>query len=276
LVNDLSEQASKAYESKEYEQALQSFEQIIAINNLEIIKANNPEIVDTLVFFNAGLSAFHSKNFKKAIDHYSKAAEYGFRGADCYLLIAKTYENLKDTASALKTLEKALLLYPGHEDVLNGMTSIYVKLNQHNEALSYLQKAIELDPDNAGYYYAQGTLYEKMKRFDKATQMYLEAIKIDSMHFDAHYNLGTLYYNNGVKQINKTSLLPAHENTLYRSEIKLANEWFEKSLPYIERCSQIQKENPAVLESLKNLYYRLKKLDRYNAVVYKLENLGIF
>lgn len=275
LVNDLSGQASQAYEEKNFQLSLQSFEKIIAINNLEIIKTDNTEVLDTLIFFNAGLSAFHSQQYEKAILYYTKAAEYGFNGADTHLLIAKTHEKRNDTLQVLETLEKALQLYPENEDILNSITAFYVKLNKPEEALSYLQKVIKQDPTNPGYYYARGTLYEKMHQIEKATEMYLEAIKMDSLYFNANYNLGTLYYNKGVEQINKASLIPANENIQYKAEIKLANEWFEKSLPFVEKCLAVQQNNPAVLESLKNLYYRLKKLDRYNAVVYKLENLGI-
>ena len=52
--------------------------------------------------------------------------------------------------------------------------------------------------------------------------------------------------------------------------MKKADVWFEKALPYMEKCDELQPNDTMTLESLKNLYYRLKQMDKYNAVLEKL------
>ena len=59
-------------------------------------------------------------------------------------------------------------------------------------------------------------------------------------------------------------------NAKYEAELKKADVWFEKSVPYMEKCEEINPEDPMTLESLKNLYYRMKAMDKYNAILEKL------
>ncbi len=65
--------------------------------------------------------------------------------------------------------------------------------------------------------------------------------------------------------------VPANENTRYEAEMKKADEWFVKALPFMEKCNELQAGDKMVLESLKNLYYRLKQMDKYNAVLEQIE-----
>jgi hypothetical protein len=41
----------------------------------------------------------------------------------------------------------------------------------------------------------------------------------------------------------------------------------------MEKCHTLQPEDKMVLESLKNLYYRLKNMDKYNEILEKIEKL---
>ena len=64
--------------------------------------------------------------------------------------------------------------------------------------------------------------------------------------------------------------IPANENEKYEAEMKKADEWFEKAFPYMEKCQELQPDDHGTLESLKNLYYRMQKMDKYNEILEKL------
>ena len=151
------------------------------------------------------------------------------------------------------------------------MIQVYLDLDKTEDAMKYLQLAIEQDPTNATFYFALGTLYEKNKQQQKAIEVYEKAIELDDEYFDAYYNLGALYYNRGVAQIEVANAVPPSENEKYQEELEKANVWFKKALPYMERCFALDPDHPMTLESLKNLYYRLKMMDKYNEI---LEVLG--
>jgi tetratricopeptide (TPR) repeat protein len=107
----------------------------------------------------------------------------------------------------------------------------------------------------------------------KAIETYKKTMEVDPEFFNAYYNLGALYYNKGVQQIEVAKDVPANENARYEAELKKADQWFELALPYMEKCHSLQPDDKMVLESLKNLYYRLKNMDKYNEILEKIEKL---
>jgi tetratricopeptide (TPR) repeat protein len=270
LTNDLANQAVDAFNNEDYEKALLSFEQILDINNIDIVKADNPDMIDTVYIFNAGLAAYNAKEYDKAIKYYKEAAQYGYNGARTYSMIANSYQLKKDTLGALETLKEGFEKYPKDNGVLTSMIQIYLDMNKTEDAMKYLDMAIEQDPTNATYYFAQGTLYEKMNNEEGAISAYEKAIKNDDTFFNAYYNLGALYYNKGVQQIEVANKVPASDNEKYMEETKKADQWWEKAIPYMEKCRQINPDDKMTLESLKNLYYRMKQMDKYNEILEKL------
>ncbi len=270
LTNNLTAQAVDAFKAENYKKALTSFEQILAIQNMNILKADDPNSIDTVIVFNAGLAAYNAGDFDTAIKYYSEAAKYGYNGARTYPLISNAYLEKKDTVSALNILKEAYEKYPGDQTVLEGMIQVYIDLNKTDDAMKYLQMAIEKEPNVPRYLFAQGRLYEDMGQEDNAIATYEKCLSLDPDFFNALYNLGAIYYNKGVEQFNIARDVPATENTKYAAEMKKADDLFEKSLPYMEKCLALQPDDKGTLESLKNLYYRLQKMDKYNEVLQKL------
>lgn len=273
LTNDLTNQAVNAFQVEDYNKALTSFEQIMEINNMPVVKSDNPDAVDTVIIFNAALAAYNAENYKKAIDYYKESAKYGYNGAKTYSLIGASYQMLKDTTSALEALKEGYAKYPEDNAVLESMIQIYMDLDKTDEAMEYLEKAIAQDPTKPRYYFAQGSLYEKMGNEQKAIETYKKTMEIDPTFFNAYYNLGALYYNKGVQQVEVANAVPPNEKAKYDAEVKKADEWFAQALPYMEKCNELQSDDKMVLESLKNLYYRLQDMDKYNAVLDKLKTL---
>jgi len=270
LTNDLTNQAVEAFNKDDYEGALKSFEQILEVQDIDVVKEDNPDAVDTVILFNSGLAAYNAKNFEKAIKYYGEAAKYGYNGARTFSLISDSYMQMQDTIGALKTVQQGFEKYPNDNGVLTSMIDLYLKLDKTEEAMKYLKMAIEQDPKNVTYHFAQGTLYERFGDEENAIVAYTNAMEIDPTFFNAYYNLGALYYNKGVKQIEIANAVPASDNAKYEAELKKADVWFEKAVPYMEKCEEINPEDPMTLESLKNLYYRMKSMDKYNAILEKL------
>lgn len=271
LTNDLTNQAVEAFNNNDYELALKSFEQILAIQDIPVVKEDNPNAVDTVILFNSGLAAFNAENYKKAVHYYGEAAKHGYNGARTYSLISESYIQMKDTTNALKTVQEGFEKYPDDNGILTSMIDLYMKTGKNEEALKYLDMAIEQDPNNVTYHFAKGALYEKFGEEEKAIAAYTKASEVDPTYFNSYYNLGALYYNKGVKQIEVATAVPANENERYEAELKKADVWFEKALPYMEKCYELNPNEEMTLESLKNLYYRMKKMDKYNEI---LEILG--
>lgn len=270
LANDLTNQAVNQYNEEDFEGALKSFEQVLELQEIDIVKQDNPGAVDTAIIFNAGLVAYNAKNYDKAIEYYTEAARHGYNGARTYSLVADSYMQKQDTTGALTAVQEGFEKYPNDNNVLTSMIDLYLKTGNYDEAMKYLDMAIQQDPTNKTYYFAQGTLYERSEDEPNAIKLYEKAIEIDPQFFDAYYNLGALYYNKGVKQLEVANAVPASDNAKYMEESKKADIWWEKALPYMEKCHEINPEETMTLESLKNLYYRMKQMDKYNEILEKL------
>lgn len=259
---DLTNQAIEAYNKEDYKKAMTSFEQILEVNNIPLMKADNPNSIDTVIIFNTGLAAFNAKEYDKAIQYYSEAAKYGYGEGRAVQQIASAYELKGDTAKSLSILQDGFAKYPGDITILTKMINIYLVTNKSDEAMKYLELAIKQDPSNASYYYAKGTLFDKLENMEEAVKSYEKAIEVDGSYFNAYYNLGALYYNEGVKQWDIARAVPANNAAKYDEEVAKCEAWWAKALPIMEKCHQIDPKDISTMETLKNLYYRMVIKDR--------------
>ena len=248
---------------------------MIAINNMDIIKEDDPNAVDTSLIFNTGLAAYNAKKYTDAVNYFKEAATYGYNGGEAYVLIGSSYEMVKDTSNALETLKEGFTKYPGDQNILNNMIQIYLNQQKTADALKYLQMAIEKDPNNASYYFAMGKLNEDMNNEDKAIELYQKSIDVDNTFFNSYYNLGALYYNKGVEQIDVARDVPPDQNEKYQAELAKADTWFEKALPFMEKCHELNPTDTSTIETLKNLYYRMMSKDqaKYEPLYNKMNDL---
>jgi tetratricopeptide (TPR) repeat protein len=273
LIGDLTNQAVAAFNEENFEKALKSFEQIMAIEQNPVYKADDPNAVDTVIMFNAGLAAYNAKNYDKAIEYYTKTTQYKYNGAKTFALISNTYMQKQDTVGALGALKQGLKEYPENGPLLVDVINIFLNANKVNDAMEYLNIAIEHDPKNSSYYFARGTLYDKLQKVDQATESYLKAIEFRDDYFDAYYNLGALYYNKGVKQVDIANAIPSNQPLKYEEEKNKADLEFKKAIPYMEKAHELNPADKFTMESLKTLYYRLKMLDKHAEIVEKMKNL---
>lgn len=273
LIGDLTNQAVAAFNEENYEKALKSFEQIMAIEQTPVYKAEDPNAVDTVIMFNAGLAAYNAAQYDKAIDYYKQAAKYKYNGAKTYQLISTSYMQKKDTVGALQTLQDGLKEFKENSTLLVEVINIYLNANKVDDAMKYLDIAIAQDPKNASYYFAQGTLYDKLQKIEEATNSYMKAIEFKEDYFDAYYNLGALYYNKGVKQVDVANAVPSNQPEKYEEEKNKADIEFKKAIPYMEKAHEINPTDKFTMESLKTLYYRLKMLDKHAEIVEKMKSL---
>lgn len=271
LIEDLTKQAIDASSEENYEKALKSYEQIMAIEQTPVYKADDPNAVDTVIIFNAGLAAYNAQNHDKAIEYFSIAAKYKFNGAKTYLLIASSFTQKKDIKGALQALQEGSKEYPQESSLLVEIINIYINKNQVNEAIKYLETAIAQDPKNATFYFAQGSMYDKLLKPDDAANSYLKAIELKEDFFDAYYNLGALYYNKGVKQVDIANAIPSDQPEKYEVEKNKADNEFRKAIPYLERANKIDPTDKLTMESLKTLYFRLKMLDKHAEIIEKMK-----
>ncbi len=274
LIHDLTSQAEIAFNTQNYDGALASFEQILAIEDTPVYKAESPNLVDTVIIYNAALSAYSAKKFDKAIGYYKIAAKYKYNGAQTYERLSESYLSKKDTTGALEIMQQGLKDYPGNSAILVQLINIYEKGNRLEDAMKYLNLAISNEPNNESFYLFRGILFDRMKNPEEAIKSYLKAIELNPGNFDAFFNLGIVYYNLGVIQIDAANAVPSNQPEKYEAEKVKADLEFKKALPYLEKAYELKAEDRSLLEGLKNVYYRLQMLDKYQAMIESMKKMN--
>lgn len=273
LINDLSEQAINAFNELNYNKALASFEQVLAIQDNPVYKEASSNAVDTAIIFNAGLAAFKAEQYDKAIEFYTKAAHYKYSGSRTYEYLALSYLAKTDTMGALAVMQEGLQEYQDNSSLLDQVIDIYIAMNKIDDAMKYLDMAISRKANNETLYFVRGNLFVKLKNSEEAVKCYEKAIALKPDFMDAYFNLGNIYYNRGVKQIELANEVPSSELQKYEQEKFKADMEFKTALPFLEKAYEINDSDRMTLESLKNVYYRLQMLDKHASVVEKMKSI---
>jgi DNA-directed RNA polymerase subunit alpha len=130
----------------------------------------------------------------KLEDLSTHSAEYHFQVASCYLADG-------ERLSALKHLERAVELDPGHTNALFQLGHANDLAGNDDEAISCYERCLKHPPVNVGTLMNLGVLYEDHEKYDKAVECYrrvLAASPTDDearlFYKDAQASL-TMYYN---------------------------------------------------------------------------------
>jgi len=242
------------FNAGEYTKAELSF-----VNSLKVDSITDPQKIDSMVIFNAGIAADRAKDYDKAISFYKRAAELKYEGAKVYQFIGNIEKERGDTAAYLASLKDGIGAYPEDNNALMvELINFYLTNDQSNLALEYLAKAIEKDQSNPTFYFAQGALYDKLKESDKAKTSYEKAVEINPEYFDAYYNLGAIYFNNGADMLKEANNLPANKQKEYELAVKNAFAELEKALPYLEKAHEIDPKEKSTMLTLKEIYFKLR------------------
>lgn len=267
LALDLYSQGGQQFESRDYAGALKSFETQIAITESDKYVG----VTDTGMYYNAGLAAMNAKDHKTAIRYFEKCAEMQYQGINPYFQISQNYLEMGDTLKAESILKDLRTKYAGDKNVVLQLIDLYIKAGKNKEALENLAIARADDPENYSLHFAEGIIYLNEDRFDEAIASLTKSVELKSDFYDSQYGLGASYINKASDMFTKANdIMDVNE---YNKAIDNAMAVFAKALPYMEKANELKPDDVFALRSLRELYYRLKMTDKYDAVKAKLDAL---
>ena len=275
LIPDFTNRAVQFYNSEDYSGALNAFEKVLEIENLEMFKDDNLA-VDTAIIFNAGLAAQKANNLEAAIKYYKQTISYNYGEAKAYAYLSKVLKDNGNDEESLTYLHKGFELYPNDAYMLVELINHYLLGGEPNKAAEYLDKAIALDPENGSYYRAKGTLYEKTNELDKAKEMYEIAFAKDSKDWISQYNLGVLQVNIA-EEAHKVAN-DIMDQKKYDAAIKNVFKLYEEALPYFTKVVEIKPDEQNSVSTLKELYFKLRNekpeyMKKYEEFKAKMDNM---
>lgn len=273
LGNDFINQGVKSFEAQNYEAALKSFEFNIKIASSDVYLG----VIDSGIYFNAGLAAYNGKLYARAIPYFKKCTELKYEKTMPFFLEYQSYMAIKDTTNGEETLKSAFKVYPDNQDVILQLVDHYMKCNRLTEAFAYINLAKSKDPNNHSLFWAEGVLYMKQEKYTDAIASLTKSVEIKGDLFDTQFNLGVCYYNRAVELFQKTQDIV--DATKYNAALTEANAVFVNAIPYFEKANSLKPEDPDALRNLKELYYRLRTVKpeyqaKYDDVMKKLDAIN--
>jgi tetratricopeptide (TPR) repeat protein len=270
LGNDFINQGVQKYEAKDYEGALASFDFNIKVASPEMYVG----VIDSGVYYNAGLAAFNGKMYDKAIPYFQKCAEMKYEGTMPYFLLYSCYMNLQDMANAEATLKKAFEIYTDDKDVMMQLVDFYINNDKLDAAFTYLNMAKEKNPNDHTLWWAEGVIYMRQDKYDEAIAVLTKSVELKGDEYNTQFNLGVSYYNKAVEMFQKANDIM--DVNKYNAAVGEANKVFIKAIPYFEKANQLNPTDIDTMKNLKELYFRLRAVypeyeAKYNDIMKKLE-----
>jgi len=270
LAVNLYTQGGTRFEAKDYAGALKSFETQIKITESDMYVG----VVDTGMYYNAGLAAVNSAKYPEAIKYFEKCAEMKYQGITPYFQMSEAYMASGDTAKAEAVLTGLSGKFPNDKNVTLQLIDLYIKSNKNDEAMKYIKLAKEADPNNYSLFFAAGIIYLNELKYDEAIVELTKSIEIKGDLYDTQYGLGAAYINKAAEMFKKANEIMDVKK--YGEAVDEANAVYTKALPYMEKANEIKPDDVYAMGSLQELYYRLKAKDpsygpKYDAIKAKVD-----
>jgi len=229
------------FNNHNFVEALFCFEKNLEIGRLPAINQ-----IDTIILYNAAISAENSGNIKLAAEYYNELAKMQFGEAQIYLDLIKALRMSGQDERYENTLHIGIRSYPNDaEGLYIDAINYYLEKENYPETLKYIELALKTDNTNSGLHFIKASINEGYGKIEEAEAGYLKTIEIDENHIDALFNIATIYYNKGVDIL---------KVALSREDKARADIYYKKAIPYFERVNKLTPDNEQTISILNNLY----------------------
>lgn len=253
------------FERKKYDETIKVFETYLGIPALPMM--NNEIKLDStyyMIKYFTGIAAINGGMHDKAIAYLEDLKDDGYEELVVHQLLYDEYLKRKDTVNFVRVLKEGYKKFPKEAYFLENLINYYIYTNQSKEAIVYLNSAIEREPNRAEYQYIKGNLDESMGNIDAAMASFEKAIEIDPKLADAWAGKGRLIYNKAVQMADAANEIK--DNKKYNAAKKEADAVFEQSVPFFKKAAELKPDVREYKQTLKTLYYRLKKDKEFEAI----------
>jgi tetratricopeptide (TPR) repeat protein len=253
------------FEAKDFAGALKDFEAQIKITESDKYAG----VIDTGMYYNAGLASVNSGKYTEAVTYFQKCADMKYMGITPYFQMSEAYLNMGDTVKAESTLTSLKDKFPNDKNLNLNLIDLYIKGGKNEEALKYLKIAKETDPTNYALYYAGGIIYLNQGKNDEAIAELTKSIELKGDVYDTQYGCGAAYINKAAEMFKVANDIVDMKK--YTEAVDQANAVYAKALPYMEKALELKPNDTYAMGQCKELYYRLKMTDKYNAIKARLD-----
>lgn len=261
----LSNDAKSAMASGDYQKALASYENIIALN-----KANNKEIEGS-VYNNAGIAAWHLQQTSKSIDYLETAKKLSGSTDDTYSILAKAYKNSDNLSREITNLEEYIEKYSQGKDINSVKAQLfdaYVR-SENWESGEKIWTTLDSTAHNniqllSGYL----RIKRKLEEVEESDALAKQLLKMDKNNIEAlecmaekHYYLADDIYVKEMKAYEKNKTMKQYNQLT--DALKRVNQDYKTARDYFERLYKLNPDSKYA-NFLGNIYTRFENKEKAN------------
>ena len=235
--------------------------------------------VDTNSLYNAGFTAWVTKDYESAKNHFEKCLSYNYYYDDgeVFAKLSDIYTNLGDKEAGVAILEKGFTVYPQSQSILIGLINYYLGNNQQPDRLfELISLAKKNEPNNASLYYVEGNVYKELGRLEEAVAAYYQCAEINPEYEYGFIGAGVMFYEQAVKISEEASA--EYDDAKYAVLVEKFEKMLMDALDPFEKAYSVTKDENlkvSIAEYLKNIYYRFyskgaeyeEGYNKYDAIV---------
>jgi tetratricopeptide (TPR) repeat protein len=265
-------------EQKDYKKATDFFQIYWDIPSLPMFADQKDAFVldstyQTIKYY-AIITAIQAEDHQRALAMLERAAKEPFiensayKESDIYELMASEYVNLGDTAKYLEILNLGAERFPTSKYFIPNLINVYIRQGDTQKAMDYLDQAIQNDPANAcDLNSVKGELLAEKGDYAAAEAEYNKALAQDPNCERALEAIAVNYILQAQNLKEKTALLTDRQQQVANDKITI--ELYQKSLPSLEKYTQLLRARNAENDELKSALLKLRN------VYYNLSNMGV-
>ena len=255
-----------AYNNKDYEKAINCFNEIIDKFSNSI---GNAKLSET--YYMRGICYAQEYSIDEALEDFNEAEKLGFDKSKIYCGRGIAYAHDGKNEKAVSNFTKAIELNGSYEEAYCRKGIAYFFDLKFDEAIINFNKAIELNKYYDKAYYYRGVIFCQKREYDKAIKDFDKAIELDNKYILAYNDRGLVYYNKNeygkaIEDFNTAIELDDEFALAYnnRGMIYLNNNEYDKAIEDFDKAIKLYNEL-ALAYSNRGLAY-LKKKDFNKAI----------
>jgi len=233
-----------------------------------ILREQTPENTDVLL--SLALLHIDTKELDKAVEYLQQIVELDDQVEVAYYYLGRIAQNREQLKLAISYYIKVLNGQYMFDSRL-GVAGLLARLGKNDEALKQLETLAEKQtswPNQVRAYLARGEILRKMNRFEEALDMYNRVLQQNPDDSDLLYARAMIAEKVDRLDITEADLLkvlstePENANALNALGYTLADrtQRLYEARDYIKRAAELVPDDPAILDSLGWVNYRLGEM----------------